>query len=70
MKKKIALFVFIGLIIISSFFLVRYILFTTKYATSDAAFVKSNTLTYLSFKLLGKLDILTVHSGDTVKKMN
>lgn len=68
MKKKIALFVFIGLIIISLFFLIRYVIFTTKYTTSDAAFIKSDTLTYLSFKLPGKLDILSLNSGDMVKK--
>ena len=68
MKKRAALILFIVLLLIAIFFLVRYIMFNAKYATSDAAFVKSDTLTYLSFKIPGQIDKLTVHSGDSVKK--
>jgi len=68
MKKKVALIIFIGLILISIIFLIRYMIFNDKYTTSDAAFVKSDTLTYLSFKLPGQIDKLTIHSGDSIKK--
>jgi len=68
MNKKLTFTIFIGLIIITIFFLVKYILFNNRYVTSDAGFVKSDTLTYLSFKLSGQINKLAIHSGDRVQK--
>ena len=62
------IFVFIGLILISMYGLYKYIEFTNKWVTSDAVFVKSDTLTNLSFKLPGKIAKIYVNEGDKIKK--
>ena len=67
-KKKIILGVFILLIIGSVYALYRYIYFTDHYVSSDAVFVKSDTLTNLSFKLPGKIEKIYVNEGDKIKK--
>ena len=48
--------------------LLYYIYYTSKYVTSDAVFVRSDTLTQLSFKLPGKVVELKKGEGDPVKK--
>jgi membrane fusion protein (multidrug efflux system) len=48
MKKKIALIVFAILLGISLFALIKYIIFSKNYATSNAVFVKTDSLTSLS----------------------
>ena len=68
LKKKIVLGVFIGIIIISVYFLIRYINYKTHYVSSDAVFVKSDSLTNLSFKLPGKIEKIYINEGDNVKK--
>ncbi|GAX86878.1 membrane fusion protein, multidrug efflux system [Lebetimonas natsushimae] len=68
MKKKIALIVFAVLIGISLFVLVKYIIFSKNYATSNAVFVKTDSLTNLSFKIPGKIEKIYVNEGESVKK--
>jgi len=68
MKKKIALILLIVLIVVSAFGLYKYIVFTKNYATSNAVFVKSDSLTFLSFKIPGKIEKIYVNEGDEVKK--
>ena len=68
MKKKIALYIFIVLVIGSLYALYRYIYFTNHYVSSDAVFVKSDTLTNLSFQLPGKIAKIYVNEGDKIKK--
>jgi len=68
MKKKIALFTFILLILIGVYGLYKYIVFNKNYASSNAVFVKSDSLTYLSFKLPGKIEKIYVNEGDKIKK--
>lgn len=68
MKKKIALFTFIILILAGVFGLYKYIVFNKNYAESNAVFVKSDSLTFLSFKLPGKIEKIYVNEGDNIKK--
>ncbi|EDM22984.1 biotin/lipoyl-binding protein [Caminibacter mediatlanticus TB-2] len=68
MKKKIAIVVFIILIVISIIGLYKYYVFNKNYASSNAVFVKSDSLTFLSFKLPGKIEKIYVNEGDNVKK--
>ncbi len=68
MKKKIILAIFGILIIGTVFALYRYISFTNHFVSSDAVFVKSDTLTNLSFKLPGKIEKIYVNEGDKIKK--
>ena len=68
MKKKIAFVLLIILLIGSVFGLYKYIVFTRNYATSNAVFVKSDSLTFLSFNLPGKIEKIYVKEGDEVKK--
>jgi len=56
------------LIIGSVYALIRYINFTNHYVSSDAVFVKSDTLTNLSFQLPGKIEKIYVNEGDNIKK--
>jgi membrane fusion protein (multidrug efflux system) len=68
MKKRIALFIFVILTILSIGGLIKYINYNENYVTSDAGFIKTETLTYLSFKIDGKINYLPFKSGDEVKK--
>ncbi|MEO1923726.1 MAG: biotin/lipoyl-binding protein, partial [Nautiliaceae bacterium] len=68
MKKRIAFVLLIILLVISVFALYKYIVFTKDYATSNAVFVKSDSLTYLSFNLPGKIEKIYVKEGDEVKE--
>ena len=68
MKKNIVLIIF-GILIIGTIIAVyKYISFTNHYVSSDAVFVKSDTLTNLSFKLPGKIEKMYVNEGDKIKK--
>ena len=68
MKKNIVLGIF-GILIIGTIIAVyKYISFTNHYVSSDAAFVKSDSLTFLSFKLPGKIEKIYVNEGDKIKK--
>jgi membrane fusion protein (multidrug efflux system) len=67
MKKKIALLLLVVLIVITAGALIKYINYNENYVTSDAGFIKSDSLTYLSFKIDGKIDYLPFESGDKVK---
>jgi len=66
--KKIALIIFIVLLVASGVSLYKYIEFNKNFVSSNAVFVKSDSLTYLSFKLPGKLQKVYVNEGDDVKK--
>jgi membrane fusion protein (multidrug efflux system) len=68
MKKKIALVIFGVLIILSLGALIKYINYNENYVSSDAGFIKTDSLTYLSFKVDGKINYLPFISGDKVKK--
>lgn len=67
MKKKILIGVGI-LFLLGVIGLYKYIVFETNYVSSNAVFVKSDTLTFLSFKLPGKIEKLFVKEGEKVKK--
>jgi len=66
--KKIALIIFIVLLVASGVSLYKYIEFNKNFVSSNAVFVKSDSLTYLSFKLPGKIEKVYVNEGDDVKK--
>jgi membrane fusion protein (multidrug efflux system) len=66
MKK--ALILLILLFFIGIGFLIKYINFTSNYVESNAAFVKSENLVNLSFKLAGRIEDIFVKEGDRVKK--
>ena len=68
MKKKVILIILVILIIGTVFALYRYISFTNHFVSSDAVFVKSDSLTNLSFKLPGKIEKIYVNEGDKIKK--
>ena len=68
MKKRIAFILLITLLVVSVFGLYKYIVFTKNYSSSNAVFVKSDSLTFLSFKLPGKIEKIYVNEGDEVKK--
>ena len=68
MKKKIALLILGILIIISVGFLIKYMNYNKNYVTSDAGFIKTDSLTYLSFKVDGKINYLPFTAGDKIKK--
>jgi len=66
--KKFPIIVFSILIIVSLGFLVRYINYHNSFITSNAGFIKSDSITYLSFKVDGKINYLALKSGDKIKK--
>ncbi|WP_457560768.1 HlyD family secretion protein [Caminibacter sp.] len=68
MKKKIIIGLLILFLIGGIIALYRYINFNRHYASSNAVFVKSDTLTFLSFKLPGKIEKIYVSEGESVKK--
>ena len=68
MKKNIIIGIFGVLIFATLFALYRYVSFTNKFVTSDAVFVKSDSLTNLSFKLSGKIEKIFVNEGEKIKK--
>jgi len=67
MKKKIALVILLVLIVITAGVLIKYINYNENYTTSDAGFIKTDSLTYLSFKIDGKINYLPFESGDKIK---
>ncbi len=68
MKRNIIISIFLILILATLYALYKYISFTNHYVSSDAVFVKSDTLTNLSFKFPGKIDKIYVNEGDKIKK--
>ena len=68
MKKRIAFLIFILLFFAGVYGLYKYIVFNKNYAESNAVFVKSDSLTFLSFKLPGKIEKIYVKEGDSIKK--
>ena len=67
-KNKIVLSIFIIAIVITLILLGKYIYFINHYVSSDAVFVKSDSLTNLSFKIPGKIEQIYVNEGDNIKK--
>ena len=68
MSKKIGslfLVLIVVILVVTGF---RYISYRTSNAVSDAAFIKSDTLALLSFKVGGKVDKLFVNENEKVKK--
>jgi membrane fusion protein (multidrug efflux system) len=68
MKKKIALILLSILLGIVTFALVKYINYNKNYITSDAGFIKTDSLTHLSFKVDGKINYLSSKAGDYINK--
>ena len=66
--KFAAKIVLILLILIFAFFGFDYVMYRTHNAVSDAAFVRTDSLVWLSFKVGGKVESLTKKEGDSVKK--
>ena len=66
--KSIAKILLIVLILIFAFLGFNYVMYRTHNAVSDAAFVKTDSLVWLSFKVGGKVEKLTKLEGDSVKK--
>ncbi len=66
--KKIGSILLIMLILIFSYIAYDYISYRTKNAVSDAAFIKTDTLLTLSFKVDGKVADMFKKEGDRVKK--
>ena len=66
--KKIGSIVLILLIIIFSYIAFNYINYRTKNAVSDAAFIKTDSLLTLSFKVGGKIRNIFKNEGDKIKK--
>ena len=60
--------IFLVLLIGSIYALYKYIVFNKNYSSSNAVFVKSDTLIFLSFKLPGKIEKFYVNEGDNIKK--
>jgi membrane fusion protein (multidrug efflux system) len=66
--KKIGSGLLIILILIFGYIAYNYISYRTKNAVSDAAFIKTDTLLDLGFKVSGKVVKLVKEEGDEVKK--
>jgi len=60
--------VFIVLLFGSAVGVYKYIEFNKNFASSNAVFIKSDSLTSLSFKLPGKIEKIYINEGDEVKK--
>jgi membrane fusion protein (multidrug efflux system) len=66
--KKLAIALVIVFILVGGFLLYKYVEFNRHFVSSNAVFVKSNSLTYLSFKLPGKIDKIYVKEGEKIEK--
>ncbi|WP_200762867.1 HlyD family secretion protein [Nitrosophilus alvini] len=66
--KKAGSVLIIFLIFIFAYLAYDYISYRSKNAVSDAAFVKTDSLTFLSFKVGGKIADMKKKEGDRVKK--
>ena len=65
--KRIGTIIIVVLILLFSYIAYDFISYRTKNAVSDAAFIRSDTLTNLSFKVSGKVVELTKKEGDPIK---
>ena len=68
MSKKIGSFIVLALIILFSFWGYKYISFREKNAVSDAAFIKSDKISFLGFKVGGKVIKIYFKENDYVRK--
>jgi len=66
--KKIGSIIIALLIALSAYIAYGYIIYRTDNAVSDAAFVKTDSLFNLGFKVGGRVVALTKNEGDRVKK--
>ena len=65
--KKILIGIFL-LLAIAIIALIKYINYTSHYISSNAAFVKNDSLTMLSFKIGGKIDYININEGQKISK--
>ena len=68
LMKKIGTVIIILLILFFGYQAFVYLSYRSKNAVSDAAFVKSDSISILSFKVDGKIIKMTKEEGDSVKK--
>ncbi len=66
--KRIGTIVLVGLIVVFAFIGFDYVRYRTHNAVSDAAFVRTDSLTTLGFKVGGKVALMHKKEGDAVKK--
>ncbi len=66
--KKIGMFVILLMVVVFGYMGYDYLTYRSKNAVSDAGFVKSDSLSILSFKVGGKISKLTKQEGDSIKK--
>ena len=68
MKNKTLFVILILMLIAGVGGLIKYINYTNNFVRSDAVFIKSDSLTFLSFKLAGKIEKIEVKEGDKIQK--
>jgi membrane fusion protein (multidrug efflux system) len=68
MKKRVGSAIIIVALLVCSYLLYEFLSFRIHYAVSDAAFVRSDTLTTLTFKVPGKIVEMKKKEGEPVKK--
>jgi len=68
MKKKVVVIVLVCFLIATIGGLLWYVYYTRSYVSSNAVFVKSDSLTYLSFPLSGKIEKIYVKEGEKIRK--
>ncbi len=68
MSKRVGSLIIIALILATIFYGYKYISFREQNAVSDAAFIKSNRLSFLSFKVSGKVVKMYKKEGQSIKK--
>ncbi|MRI57897.1 MAG: hypothetical protein C6H99_00140 [Epsilonproteobacteria bacterium] len=66
--KRVGTVILVGLIALFVYIAYEYISYRTKNAVSDAAFVRTDSLLTLSFKVDGKVDRITKQEGQEIKK--
>ena len=66
--KKIGTAILVGLILFFVYIAYEYISYRTKNAVSDAAFVRTDSLLTLSFKVDGKVTRITKKEGEEIQK--
>ena len=68
MSKKVGTALILALVGVISFYGYRYISYRDKNAVSDASFIKSNQLSFLSFKVSGKVIVMYKREAQEVKR--
>ncbi len=68
MVKKIGTFIILALVVLFAVLGYDYLHYRSKHAVSDAAFIKSDRLAWLAFKVKGKMIEMTKEENAAVKK--